>query len=142
VKVLEATRNRFDRFNQVAQQREVIDRGLRELAVRRESGKEDVGDVAQMAKLRPARVRIHEIDGDVLVGTLHVRRAAGERDDVPFARLEQVSQQVASHHAGRAGNERFSSGHARAPEWRSMARNADSSARRGSLALVRLRHAT
>ena len=142
VDVLEPRCNGLYRFNEIAQQRKVVDRGLRDLAVRSEGGKENVGDIAQVAELRLALVRIHQVDGDVLVGALHVRRAAGERDDVPLFRLEKVSQEVASDHAGCAGDERFSSGHACTPASWSMARNADSSSRRGSLAPARLRHAT
>src|SRR5436190_23537643 len=79
-------------------------------------------DVTEMAELRLALGRIHQVDADVRIGSLDVWRAARQRDDFPLSGPEKMPEQVPSDHPGCARNERFSLGHAHLPKYLSRHR--------------------
>ena len=107
VDVLEPAGNRFDGFDEVAQQHQIVDRRLGDVPGRRQRGKEYMRHVAEVTELRPALGRVHQVDADVRVRPFDVRRAARQGDDFPPSGLQKMAEQVAADHAGCAGDERF-----------------------------------
>lgn len=111
VDVLQICGDRFDRIHKVPEHAQVGRDPLLRCRFFEICRKEQVAYVSQACQLPLAVRRIRQVCREVLIFSVNVGRAPRDGDDVPAAGLNQMLQQVPSHHTGCTGYQCHSAAH-------------------------------